>query len=162
MRVLSKILIALAWIIEAVGGLFFPLLLVFSALFVNTNENNRLIDIPGFPFVIAALFIAAVLMLVGLVFFHKKQRKTAYILMISAAALFVVGLAVISVCCMHPSGAVSLKVTGEFRLTALKLVSRHATPILIPVLAWLSAVCVNKAEDKELFAEAIREIQEGK
>ena len=162
MRVLSKILLALAWVVEVVGGLFFPLLLVFSALFVNTNENNRLIAIPGFPFVIAALFVAAVFMLVGLIFFHKKNRKTAYILMISAAALFVAGLVGISVCCMNPSGAVSLKVTGEFRLTAMKLISRHATPIFIPVLAWLSAVCLHKAEDKELFNEAIREIQEGK
>ncbi len=162
MRVLSKILLILAWIIEAIGGLFFPLLLVFSSLFVNTNENNRLIDIPGFPLVITALFVAAVLMLVGLVFFHKNKRKPAYILMISAAALFVAGLVGISACCMNPSGAVSLKVTGEFRLTAMKLISRHATPIFIPVLAWLSAVCFNKAEDKKLFDEAIREIQESK
>lgn len=162
MRVLSKILIVLAWIVEAIGGLFFPLLLVASALFVKTNESTLLVDIPGFPFVIAALFIAAVLMLVGLIFFHKKQRKTAYILMLSAAALFVAGLVGISVCCMNPSGAVSLKVTGEFRLTAMKLISRHATPIFIPILAWLSAVCLQKAEDKELFNEAIREIQEGK
>lgn len=162
MRVLSKIFIILAWIIEVIGGLFFPLLLVFSSLFVNTNENNRLIDIPGFPPIIIALFVAAVLMLVGLIFYHRKKRKVAYILMISAAALFVAGLVGISACCMSPSGAVSLKVTGEFRLTALKLISRHATPILIPVLAWLSAVCFNKAEDKQLFNEAIREIQESK
>ena len=162
MRVLSKLLLILAWIVEVIGGLFFPLLLVFSSLFVNTNENNRLIDIPGFPFVIAVLFVAAVAMLVGLILFHTKKRKTAYILMISAAALFVAGLVGIAACCMHKSGAVSLSVTGEFRLTALKLISRHATPIFIPLLAWLSAVCVNKAEDKALFREAIREIQEGK
>ena len=161
MRVLSKLLLILAWIVEGIGGLFFPLLLVFSSLFVNTNENNRLIDIPGFPFVIAALFVAAVAMLVGLILFHAKKRKAAYILMISAAALFVAGLIGISVCCMNPGGAVSLSVTGEFRLTSLKLISRHATPIFIPLLAWLSAVCVNKAEDKALSREVIREIQEG-
>ena len=162
MRVLSKICIILAWITEIVGGLFFPLLLVFSALFVKTNENNLLVNIPGFPFVIAALFVAAVLMLTGLIFFHRKKRKVAYILMISAAVLFVAGLCGIAACSMHKSGAVSLKVTGEFRLTSLKLISRHATPLFIPVFAWLSAVCQNKAEDKELFNEAIREIQEGK
>ena len=161
MRVLSKLLLILAWIVEVIGGLFFPLLLVFSSLFVNTNENNRLIDIPGFPFVIAALFVAAVAMLVGLILFHTKKRKAAYILMISAAALFVAGLVGIAACCMHKSGAVSLSVTGEFRLTALKLISRHATPIFIPLLAWLSAVCANKAEDKALSREVIREIQEG-
>lgn len=162
MRVLSKILLILAWITEIIGGLFFPLLLVFSALFVKTNESTLLVDIPGFPFIIAALFIAAVAMLIGLILFSAKKRKAAYILMLSAAALFVAGLVGIAACCMHKSGAVSLTVTGEFRLTALELISRHATPVLIPVLAWLSAVCINKAEDKELFEETIREMNEGK
>ncbi len=162
MRVLSKILLVLAWVAEAIDGLFYPLLLVFASLFVDTNESNRLVNIPGFPLVLAAISVAAVLMLAGLIFFHKNKRKLSYILMIVAAVLFLAGAFGIYTCCMHPSGAVSLSVTGEFRLTSLKLLSRHILPVCIPVLAWLSAVCVHKAEDKELFAEALRDVKEDK
>lgn len=159
MRVLSKILFAFAWIVEAVGGLFFPLLLFFSACFFKTNEGRLLIEIPGFPFVLALLLVTAILMLVGLILFSAKKRKAAYILMITAGALFIVCFILISSLFIDKTGAVSLDYRGNPRLTQAKLIWRHSTALLVPFLAWLSAVCANKAEDKALYKEAIAEIQ---
>ena len=159
MRFLNKLFWVLAWVTEAVGGLFYPLLLLLSSLMVPTNESNRLIDIPGFPLVLAALGVATVSTLCGLILHLKKRRKAGWILLIVGAVLFAAAAIGIRICCMPASGATSLKVTGEFRLTSLKLYLRHGTPVLIPLWVFLAALCRNRLEDRQIYEEALVELE---
>ena len=160
MRILYKLFWVLAWATEAVGGLFFPLLLLLSSLMVPTNENNRLIEIPGFPLVLIGLGVATVSTLCGLILYLKKRRKLGWILLIVGAALFAAAAIGIRICCMPASGATSLKVTGEFRLTGFKLIMRHGLPLLVPLWVFLAAVCRHRVEGQKMMEEALVELEE--
>ena len=153
MRLLNKLFWVLAWVTEAVGGLFYPLLLLLSSLMVSTNESNRLIDIPGFPLVLAALGVAMVAMLCGLILYLKKHRKLGWFLLIVGAVFFLAAAIGIRICCMPAGGATSLKVTGEFRLTSFKLYFRHGTPVLIPLWVFFAALCRHRMEDRQMYEE---------
>lgn len=163
MRILAKINYIFAWALETIVGVFFPMLLILSSLFVDTNEGNRLIQIPGFFIVLILLYLSIVSMFLGVLFFGiKKHQKKGQILLIIGTALFIISAAGIAMCTMHISGAVSLKVTGEERMNAMKLFYRHLSPVFIPVFCLFSQLCINRANDKELYDEAIEEIQNGK
>ena len=159
MRFLYKLFWALAWVTEAVGGIFYPLLLLLASLTVSTNESNRLIDISGFPLVLAALGVATVAMLCGLILYLKKRRKLGWVLMIVGAVLFLAAAIGIRICCMPASGATSLKVTGEFRLTSFKLYFRHGTPVLIPLWVFFAALCRHRMEDRQMYEEALADVK---
>lgn len=162
MRILSKINLILSWLLEVFVGLFFPFLLIFASLFVDTNEGNRLIQTPGFPIVLTLIALATVSMFVGLLFYTlNKNRKLAWWFMIIGAVLFLLGAIGIGICTLEPSGAVSQKITGGDRMNGLKLIYRHLLPLFIPLFVLFSYLCDKKAEDKELYKEAIEEIQGG-
>jgi len=158
MRFWYKLFWVLAWVTEAVGGLFYPLLLVLASLMTTTNENNRLVDIPGFSLVLIALGAATVATLVGLILYLKHHRKAGWILLIAGAVLFAAAAIGIRICCMPASGATSMKVTGEYRLTGFKLIARHGLPVLIPLWVLLASVCRNRMEDRQMYEEALADV----
>ena len=158
MRFWCKLCWVLAWVTEAVGGIFYPLLLLLASLMVPTTESNRLIDIPGFPLVLAALGVAVVAMLCGLILYVRQRRKLGWILMIVGAIFFLAAAIGIRICCMPASGATSLKVTGEYRLTSFKLIVRHGLPLLIPVWVLLAAIFRRKDEDRQMYKEALADV----
>lgn len=158
MRFLYKLFWVLAWATEAVGGFFYPLLLLLASLMATTNESHRLVDIPGFPLVLTALGVAMVAMLCGLILYLRKHRKLGFLLMIVGAVLFLAAAIGIRICCMPASGATSLKVTGEYRLTSSKLLFRHGTPVLIPLWVLLAAACRSRMEDRQMYEEALADV----
>lgn len=155
MRILYKLFWVLAWVTEAVGGIFYPLLLGLTSLMTPTNESRRLIEIPGFPLVLTALGVAVIAMLTGLILYVRRKRKAGWILLIIGAVFFAAALIGIRVCCMPASGATSLKVTGEYRLTGFKLIARHGLPLLVPLFVLLAALCRRKGEDAQMYKEAL-------
>lgn len=159
MRILYKLFWVLAWVTEAVGGIFYPLLLVLASLVTSTNENNRLVDIPGFPLVLIALSVGMIVTLTGLILYVRRKRKLGWILLIAGAVFFLLAAIGIRICCTPASGAVSLKITGEFRLTQSKLIFRHGLPLLIPLWVLLAALCRRKAEDRQLYEEALADVK---
>ncbi|MBR3289524.1 MAG: hypothetical protein IKI63_01965 [Clostridia bacterium] len=158
MRILYKLFWALTWVTEAVGGIFYPLLLILASLMASTNESRRLIEIPGFPLVLAALGIAMIAMLTGLILYVRRKRKAGWILLIVGALFFAAALIGIRICCMPASGATSLKITGEYRLTGFKLIARHGLPLLVPLFVLLAALCRRKSEDTQMYEEALADV----
>ncbi len=159
-KVFSVFFMILAWTVEAIGGLFYPLLLILGSLLVPTNEGNYIVHTPGLPLVLVGLGFAAVFMLTGLILFHKKKTKWAFIFMITAAVLFIACFIGISSLFINKNSAISLDYRGEYKLTQAKLIWRHGIPVLIPVFAMLSMVVKNVASERKLFKEAIDEIKE--
>ena len=159
MRLWYKLFWVLVWVTEAVGGIFYPLLLLLTSLMAPTNENNRLVDIPGFPLVLIALGVAMVATLCGLILYQRKRRKLGWILLIAGTVFFLAAAIGIRICCMPASGATSLKVTGEFRLTSFKLYFRHGTPVLIPLWVFFAALCRHRMEDRQMYEEALADVK---
>lgn len=161
MRILGTINLILAWMLEVFAGIFIPVLLVLSSLMVDTNEGNRLIQIPGFPIVLILLSLAAIGMFVGLLLFTMgKHNKLAGWCMLVSTILFMGGALGIAMCTMHASGAVSQKITGGDRMNTMKLIYRHILPVLIPLFALLAHIFKEKAKSKELLAEVMDEIKD--
>lgn len=163
MRFLSKFFVFIAWIFGAISGIFFPLLLILSSLLVDTNEGNRLVQQTGFPFILICLFLAACTCILGLIFYtFTKKRKAAWILILISTGLFLLAAIGISVITMNASGALSMKVTGEYRMTIGKLLFRHGTCLLIPLFLFFSHLCEQKQQDQELFEETINDLKNNK
>lgn len=165
-NIFSVVSLVLAWAVEAVGGLFYPLILIIGACFIPTDNGNLLADIPGFPLVLAGLGAAVLFMLAGLILYHLFQKKESrrsflpFLFMIVAAVLFIAVYIGISKLCINENSAVSMDARGNLRLTQIELIWRHGIPVVIPLLVLLSRTLKQVAADRQLFDEAIREIQE--
>lgn len=159
MKFLSKVFLILTWIFEAFFGLFYPILLIFSSLFVKTNENNLLIEINGFIFVIIALLLGSISLLIGVILFTKKKsKKQILIFTITGISLLLLGAIGISICTMHQSGAISQKITGGDRMNILKLLFRHISPVLVPISMLFSVLFNSEYENKLLLEETKKEL----
>ena len=160
----SVFFMILAWADEAIGGFFYPFILIVGSLCVPTNEGNLIVNTPGFPLVLAGLGVAAALMLAGLILYHvkskkKKSVKLPFVFLIVAAVLFVACFIGISSLFINKNGAISVDYRGDVRLTQAQLIWRHGIPVLIPLFVLFSFALKHVADERKLFNEAIAKIK---
>lgn len=161
MRILSRVCSALSWVL-CVIALFVQGLLIltfwmppfFSDMFGKQRVENE-VNARALPFVV----VGTLLFLAGFLLFRflRRYRWGWYAAMV-VGALILAGVG-LYLKVSYPETVVTDGVYAGYN-SAFKLVWRHMLPIGVALLQLFAGIFRQKAEDKELREEALREIKE--
>ena len=159
MRIWSKLCWVLAWFAEAIFGLFFPLLLLISAVSYPVDGGLLVKTVPGFWIVLILLDVAVISTLAAMILHLRRHRKWGWILLAVGTVAFAAAAIGIRICCIPASGAQSISSTGGYKLTTAKLLLRHWTALLVPLFVSLAVILLDRAEGKKLFEETLADVK---
>ncbi|MBO5797939.1 MAG: hypothetical protein J6R77_06295 [Clostridia bacterium] len=160
MRILSRICSVLSWVFLVITT-FLHLLLIFtlwmppffSGMFGRVPTENP-VNKQALPFVV----VGFVLFLAGFFLFRFLRRwRWGWYVAMAVGAILLAG-AGLYLKVMYPETVVGENIYSGYN-SAFKLVWRHMLPIGIMVLQLFVGIFRQKAEDKELYNEAIKEIK---
>lgn len=161
MRILSRLCSVLSWVLLVITLFIHALLILtfwmppfFSSQFpgqVVENEVNQ----RALPFVVVGIILFAA----GFFLFRFLRRwRWGWFAAMAAGALILAGVG-LYLKVMYPETIITEGVVAGYD-SAFKLVWRHMLPVGITVLQLLVGLFRQKAEDRALYREAIREVKE--
>lgn len=152
LRVTSKIAAVLAWMVAVVCGLAVQILALFS-LGLCWEQDGR-------PLMFLLVAVSTVLLWVGLILYTAMPQKKFIGLSILTVSgiLFLVAAFVIRQYTM-PGGTLSVKADGTVGMDSFKLLWRHFSPVLVPILLWLSTLFTHIDRERRDTQEILRTIR---
>ena len=141
LRVTSKIAAVLAWMVAVVCGLAVQILALFSLGLCWEQDGRPLM------FLLVAASTAM-----------PQKRIIGLSILTVSGILFLVAAFVIRQYTM-PSGTLSVKADGTVGMDSFKLLWRHFSPVLVPILLWLSTLFTHIDRERRDTQEILRTIR---